>query len=230
VQAQASYTWGKCQDDGSFVASFNNNVNAASGNPYNQSYDYSVCNYDITQSFRLNGLWALPFQKNRLVSGWQLSGIVSSTTGLPFTMYQGVDTLGFGTPVINPRPNFVGSGNPVTGNVGGLYVDPNAFALAPLGTFGNEGRLALRGPGFQNTDIALTKDTKIRESMNLQFRAEFFNLFNHVNYGVPFMNGGTANLYLALAGGVPIRNSNAGKILTDVGTPRQIQFALKLTF
>ena len=230
VQAQVSYTWGKCTDDGSFVGSFNNNANASWGNPYNQHYDQSVCNYDITQSLRVSGLWALPFKRNRLVSGWQLSGIVASTTGLPFTVFQGIDSLGFGTPVVNPRPNFVGNGNPVTGNPGGLYFDPTAFTLAPIGTFGNSGRLSLRGPGFNNTDLAITKDTKIRENIGLQFRAEFFNLFNHVNWGVPIMGNGSANLYTAFSNGVPVRNANAGKILYDVNNPRQIQFALKLTF
>jgi hypothetical protein len=231
VQAQVSYTWGKCTDDGSFVGSFNNNANAAWGNPYNQHYDQSVCNYDITQSLRVNGLWALPFKANRFVSGWQLSGIVSSTSGLPFTVYQGVDSLGCGTGVVNPRPNFVGSGNPVLGNPGGLYFDPTAFTMAPVGTFSNSGRLSLRGPGFNDTDIAITKDTKLREGVNLQFRGEFFNLFNHTNWGVPIVANGTANLYTAFAGGNPVRNTaTAGKILYDVGTPRQIQLALKLTF
>ena len=197
VQAQVSYTWGKCTDDGSFVGSFNNNANASWGNPYNQHYDQSVCNYDITQSLRVSGMWALPFKRNRLVSGWQVSGIVASTTGLPFTVFQGIDSLGFGTGVVNPRPNFVGNGNPVTGNPGGLYFDPTAFTLAPIGTFGNSGRLSLRGPGFNNTDLAITKDTKIRENIGLQFRAEFFNLFNHVNWGVPIMGNGSANLYTA---------------------------------
>ncbi len=231
LQAQVSYTWGKCTDDGSFVGSFNNNVNAAWGNPYNQHYDQSVCNYDIEQSLRVNALYTLPFHKNRAVSGWQLSGIVSSTSGLPFTVFQGVDSLGFGTGVVNPRPNFIGTGNPVTGNPGGLWFDPTQFTMAPVGTFGNSGRLSLRGPGFENTDFSVTKDTKIHENVTLQFRAEFFNLFNHVNYGVPIMAApGTANLYTAFVGGNPVRNVNAGKILYDVGNPRQIQFALKLVF
>jgi hypothetical protein len=78
--------------------------------------------------------------------------------------------------------------------------------------------------------MSITKDTKIREGMNLQFRAEFFNLFNHTNWGVPIMANGTANLYSAFVGGNPIPNVNAGKILYDVGNPRQIQLALKLTF
>ncbi len=230
VQAQVSYTWGKCTDDGSAIGSFNNNVNAAWGNPYNQSYDQGPCNYDITQSLRVNGLYTLPFTKNRVVSGWQISGIVSSTTGLPFTMFEGVDTLGFGTGVDNPRPNFIGTGNPVTGNAGGVYVNPLAFAYAPLGTFGNSGRDNLRGPGFNDTDMAVIKDTKIREGMNLQFRAEFFNLFNHTNWGLPIAANSTANLYTTIVGGNPVRNPNAGKILYDVGNPRQIQLALKLTF
>jgi hypothetical protein len=229
VQAQVSYTWGKCTDDGSFVGSFNNNANAAWGNPYNQSYDKSVCNYDIEQSLRVNGLWTLPFTKNRAVSGWQISGIVSSTTGLPYTVFEGVDSLGFGTSVDNPRPNYTGA-NATIGNPGGLWFNPAAFTLAPLGTFGNSGRLSLRGPGFQDTDMSITKDTKIREGMNLQFRAEFFNLFNHTNWGVPIMANGTANLYTAFVGGNPVANVNAGKILYDVGNPRQIQLALKLTF
>ena len=257
LQAQVSYTWGKCTDDGSFVGSFNNNVNAAWGNPYNQHYDQSVCNYDIEQSLRVNALYTLPFHKNRAVSGWQLSGIVSSTSGLPFTVFQGVDSLGFGTGVINPRPNFIGTGNPVTGNPGGLWFNPSAFTLAPVGTFGNSGRLSLRGPGFENTDFSVTKDTRIHENVTLQFRAEFFNLFNHVNYGVPIMAApGTSNLYSSFSGNpatagyssgvvIPgafavtngvtnpvkaIPNANAGKILYDVGNPRQIQFALKLVF
>ncbi len=118
--------------------------------------------------------------------------------------------------------------------------------MAPVGTFGNSGRDNLRGPGFNDTDMAVIKDTKIREGMNLQFRAEFFNLFNHANYGVPIAANGTANLYTgfttaATANGLPtvaIAGSNArlavspnaGKILYDVGNPRQIQLALKLTF
>jgi len=136
--------------------------------------------------------------------------------------------------------------DPKVGNPGGQWVNPAAFTVAPVGTFGNEGRLPLRGPGFNNTDIAVTKDTKLRENVGLQFRAEFFNLFNHVNWGVPLMGGGTGNLYTgfttaATANGLPTlaipganarlaQNPNAGKILYTATPPRLIQFALKLTF
>jgi hypothetical protein len=243
---QVSYTWGKCRDNGSFLGSFNNNVNAAWGNPYNQDYDLSVCNYDITHQLRLNGSWDLPFNGNLLVRGWRLSGIVAATTGLPYTVLQGVDSLGWTLGVVNPRPNLV---DPSLGGSTGnpdLYFNPRAFAMAPVGTFGNSGRLSLRGPNFNNTDISITKDTKIKENLNLQFRAEFFNLFNHPNYGLPIPTNGTATLYTGFttaptANGLPtiaIPNSaarlavnpNAGKILYMASNPRQIQFALKLTF
>ena len=125
-----------------------------------------------------------------------------------------------GSASANPRTHFVRrgpGGNPVLGNTGGLYFNPASFTMAPVGTFGNSGRDNLRGPGFNDTDMAVIKDTKIREGMNLQFRAEFFNLFNHANYGVPIAANGTANLYTgfttaATANGLPtvaIAGSNA---------------------
>ena len=83
------------------------------------------------------------------------------------------------------------------------------------------GRDVARGPGFVATDLAVLKDTKVRESMNLQFRAEFFNLFNRANFGLPVAppyNGGG------------VGNSQFGKITLTVGTPRQGQLAFRLTF
>ena len=168
---------------------FRSNVVAVVNNPYNQAYDKSVCNYDITNQLRVNGLWALPFKGNRIVSGWQLSGIVSATGGLPFTVFDGVDTLGWTLGAINPRPNVAGTES-TTGNPGRFF-DPANYTLAPLGQYGNTGRLSLRGPGFNNTDISVIKDTKLKENVALQFRAEFFNLFNHTNWGLPIPGNGT---------------------------------------
>jgi hypothetical protein len=249
---QSSYTYGRCKDNGSYLGSFNNNVVAYWNDPYNQNRDYSVCNYDITHQVRLNGVWALPFRGNRAVSGWQLSGILASTSGLPFTIYQNVDTLGWGlSGGQNTRPNVVGVES-TTGNPG-RYFDPSAYAPAPVGTYGNASRLSLRGPNFNNTDSSLIKDTRITERMALQFRAEFFNLFNHVNWGLPNNLQGGANLYTGFttaltANGLPTipvpgafntttnqqvriaQNPNVGKILYTASQPRQIQFALKVTF
>jgi hypothetical protein len=95
--------------------------------------------------------------------------------------------------------------------------------LQPAGTYGNVGRNTLRGPNFFNLDMALLKDTKLAESFALQFRAEFFNILNHENFDLP------ANNVFSASGAI---NASAGRITgTSPGSqPRQIQFALKLTF
>jgi hypothetical protein len=118
------------------------------------------------------------------------------------------------------RPNYVAGCQIQQENVN-QWFNPACFSLQAAGTLGNLGRDVAFGPHFINTDIAVLKDTKLRESLNLQFRAEFFNIFNHANFGLPVAT--------AFSGaGTP--NSQFGKITSIVGTPRQIQMALKLTF
>jgi hypothetical protein len=95
--------------------------------------------------------------------------------------------------------------------------------LQPVGTDGNTGRNSLRGPNFFNTDIALLKDTKVSEQFRIQFRAEFFNIFNHENLAFPNSNVFSASGAINGSAG-HITASNAGS------TPRQIQFGLKLNF
>jgi hypothetical protein len=150
----------------------------------------------------------------------------------------GFDRAVFQTAAGNtPRPNYAPNNAPLT--QGGItypacnnqpiigsvpaWFNPNCYQLEPVGTFGNTGRNSLRGPGFFNTDIALLKDTKLSERFRLQFRAEFFNIFNHENFGLPSVNvfsaSGTINANAGL-----ITSSNANS------TPRQIQFGLKLIF
>lgn len=255
-QAQLSYTRGRCEDNGSYVGSFNNNVNAASSNPYDQNYDKSVCNYDIANQLRINGVWALPFKGNRIVSGWQLSGIVSSSSGLPFTVLQGVDTLGWTNGVVNPRPNLLNT-NPTIGTSTAAWFNRSDFQVAGAGAYGSSPRLGFRGPGLNNADISVIKDTKVTERINMQFRAEFFNILNHVNWAGPNTGDQNTTLYtgfttattanglptvpvpgaIVSANGAPTQlnvaqNPNAGKLLSLVGLSpaRNIQFALKLTF
>jgi hypothetical protein len=84
----------------------------------------------------------------------------------------------------------------------------------------------VRGPKFFDTDIGLSKDTRVRENLSVQFRAEFFNIFNHTNFGLPTGGLGGASLFVGGGG----RNGSAGQITSMVGTPRQIQFALKILF
>ena len=176
----------------------------------------------------VNGLYALPLHGNRAVEGWQFSGVVSATTGPPFTILDGIDATGFGSGTSRPNVNPGFTNNPVLGTPT-QWFNPAAFSMAAIGTLGNIGRDTVRGPKFNNTDIALLKDTKLTERVRVQFRAEFFNVLNHTNYRVPLNTVGTI-LYTGLANGKPIPNPNAGRITNIVGTPRQIQFALKFLF
>ena len=100
------------------------------------------------------------------------------------------------------------------------WVDSTAFALPPFGSFGNAGRNILTGPGFRNMDFSLLKTMKLTEDWNLQFRAEFFNLFNHPNFDLPnpFVDSPlTFGRIFSARSGLP-------------GDARSIQFALKLIF
>jgi hypothetical protein len=213
-------------DDGGYLASLNANTTSTFTNPYNGRADHAPCGWYLNYVARVNGLVALPFRGNRLVEGWQISGILSANTGYPLNITDGYDEAAGGTPVaLTPRPNLNAgcSNNPKIGIVNEWF-DVNCFSLQAPGTFGNLGRNTVRGPNFVDTDASLLKDTRlpgISETFAVQFRAEFFNIFNHTNLGLP-----AAALFLGGGG----RNPSAGQITTYVATPRQIQFALKLVF
>jgi hypothetical protein len=122
----------------------------------------------------------------KLLSGWQLSGIITWETGLPFSPLDGFNNSRDGNTGTPDRPswnpNFSGNLYPKTVN---QWFNPNAFVLAPAGTYGNVGRNVLRGPGLADGDVSLSKETKLSERFNLTFRAEFFNVLNHANFGLP---------------------------------------------
>jgi hypothetical protein len=234
VQAQVSYTYSKCLDDGAFgVGSFIGAGQTPSSieNPYNQAIDKGVCSYDIPSILRINGVYVLPFKGNRFVSGWQLSGVISAYSGFPFTISDGFDQFEAVGGV--PRPNYVPNNpataaypacnnQPIIGKLA-MYYNPNCFALEPVGTLGNIGRDTLRGPSFFDMDISLSKDTKITERLKVQFRAEFFNILNHENFALP------ASAVFSSTGAI---SPAAGTITASAQNtnPRQIQLALKFTF
>jgi hypothetical protein len=226
-QAQASYTWSKCMTDGEFgLGAFNANSSSNYMNPYNGKIDKAPCSYDITSVIRFNGTYTLPFKSIALLRGWQISGISSYSTGVPLNISSGYDeATGGALYALAERPNLNPgySPNPHVGTVNEWF-DPAAFALPAPGTLGNLGRNTVRGPNFASTDVSLIKRTpihRISEVFNAEFRAEFFNVFNHTNLGLP-----SASIFQA--GGV--RNLAAGQITTEVGTPRQLQLAIKLIF
>lgn len=237
VQAQISYTYSKCMDTGDAVlGSLSGNAPTLYSNPFTRANDYSVCGYNVTHALRVNGVYTLPFHGNRFVEGWQFTGILSASSGLPFNVTDGVDLSNqlSGVPRPNYNPTAPASGiypacnnTPILGGAT-MYFNPNCFSAEPFGTLGNFGREGLYGPSLVDLDFAVTKNTRIRENLNLQFRAEFFNLLNHTNLSLPISTifAGTANA----AENALTHVANSGQILTPAVPSREIQLGLKLVF
>jgi hypothetical protein len=140
----------------------------------------------------ISGLWDVPIKPtNKFVhsvaGGWQLSGIATLRSGEPFSVYSGVDNSMSG--VGSDRAQLIGdpyiSGNPSRGAEVAEYLNPAAFAVNPLGTFGNTGRNMFYGPGFASVDLALEKIFHPVERLAIQFRAEAFNALNRPNLENP---------------------------------------------
>ena len=195
--------------------------------------DYGRASLDRRHVFTGNYVYELPWRRSQqglaghLLGGYEFSGILTINSGLPFTVFTargqgdpaavGVNTSGAPNngSVATPRPNQVGNPNNGPKTFDQFF---NIAAFAPVtvaGASGNERRGAVNGPGLWRYDMALLKNTRIRESMNLQFRAEAFNLFNHTN----FQTVGTTLTTTSTFGHV-----------TAVRDPRILQLALKLAF
>jgi outer membrane receptor protein involved in Fe transport len=189
-----------------------------------RNLDYGVMPTDITNRFVASVLYQLPTFKfeNRAMSmvanGWGTQAIVTAQSGFPFTVRSGVDNslsgTGSDTADIVGNP-YLPSGRSTAAQLAEWF-NVNAYVPNAIGTFGTTGIDTLRGPGFADIDLALTKSTSIGEHQNILFRAEFFNLTNHPNFGVPTST---------LAAG-----SNFGVINSTVGTPRVIEFSLRYAF
>ncbi len=238
LQWQTSYTFGKSIDDGSTVTG----GDFPGGSTGDRSVDFPVSDrglssFDTRHNFVFNFTYDLPIGAgkaiplsgvgNAVLGGWQLSGIVSAATGLP------------ANPMVDRNLDWDGDGNNITDGRADLkpgqkvkilgspdrWYDPNVFALPPRNSYGNAGRNVLIGPGSQTVDFALVKNTpllRISEGFNLQFRAEFFNIFNRANFGQP---GNT--IFTDNSGRI---SSAAGIVDSTVTTSRQIQFGLKVQF
>ena len=249
MQTQLSYTYSKCIDNGSVSSGLEafNLAAQLSTNPYNRALDVGPCDFDQTNSFRGSSVIALPFHGNPFVEGWQLSGILSANSGYPINITTGYDISGEAS---GDRPDLAsGSPRPTTlGSPGQWWAFPSNMTMPAVGELGNLPRNSALGPGFVNFDFALLKDTpvrKISEQFRVEFRAEFFDIINHTNFGSP--NGG---LFVPCAttdpactpafpganGGGFERGSTFGQVLTTVGnastggSERVIQFGVKLLF
>jgi hypothetical protein len=227
-QVRGTYTFSKSLDDGTAL---NSSVGANAPGfvmyPLDPKLDWGLSNADVRNAAAINASYELPFGKRargvaqKLAGGWMLSGIQTVQSGFPFTPQLGFNPSNNGDTRDPVRPSW----NPAfTGKVieGGpnQYFNPNAFVVPPSGTYGNVGRNVLIGPGLATTDFSLSKVTAINEKMRVQFRAEFFNIFNRANFATPNA------VVFSSAGSTP--SSTAGVITATGTTSRQIQFGLKL--
>jgi carboxypeptidase family protein/TonB-dependent receptor-like protein len=205
---------------------------------------YGRSSYDQRQNLVFNGQYRMPWDhllNGRLskaaLGGWEVNGIYSYGTGLPLNINLGFNNSQNGDPTAPDRPNLAPgfSHNPTSGVTAGCqgipggqklgtpnrWYDPCAFTLSPLGTFGNLGRDTLNGPNFNQVNFTLVKNTPLTERKRLEFRAEFFNLFNHAGFGLP------NQLVFSSA---RIHTGSEGVITSTTSRGRQIQLGLKLTF
>ena len=233
LTAQGSYTYGHALDVVSGTRGF------APQDSTNLGGEYGNADFDVKHTF--NGYFVYEVPKftehlKMLTNGWQGNAFVTAFTGTPVAVKLGsVDNSQTGE--FQDRPNLVGSPSAgLTRQIftptkpgAGKYVqwfNASAFAPAPTGTFGTMQRNSVRGPGFATVDASLVKNTYIREGINLQLRAEMFNIFNHTNLANPSVS----TLSSATFGQSTSTRNNSGAPGIGPGEPFNVQFAGKIIF
>ena len=207
----SNYTWSKTMDDYGWT------------NPFNRHYDYGLSDDDVKHNLKLSGVWELPRTRmtglaGSLFNGWVLNGIANWHSGFPFSILSGLDNSFSG--VGRDRADYVGgkvaldSGRPRNELISQFF-NTAAFVPNAVGSFGNSGKNLVRGPRFFKTDASLLKNFPVTERASVQFRAEFFNVFNSVNFNDP---------------GRSVSSPDTFGVITSAKDPRIIQFALKILF
>ncbi len=183
LAGNAGYTWSRCIDMNSSASGFEQGGFGVY-DVYNPKADRGLCSYNSPQVFTANAIYSLPFHGNRVVSGWQVSPIISRSVGLPINIQNMIIAYqsNFGGSVEGERPNKVSGCNPLVKKVHSEWWNPACFVEQPYGTIGDSGRDTIPNPNNFNMDFSLMKNTKITERMNVQLRAEFFNVLNHPNF------------------------------------------------
>lgn len=224
-----SYTFGRSIDEGPGGSdSSSDSSKALPQNSYAPHSERGLSDFDVRHRLVVSPVYDLPFGHHKkllnrgvgaaVAGGWKFSGIFQWQTGRPFTVYYGTDNSYTGEnadrPNVNHNPNqaaphsvaqwFNTSTNP-------------AFLSAPAGSFGNEGRNAIEGPGYTDLDVSVERTFALREFAHLLFRAESYDLTNHPNFYNP--NPATDTF----------GSGSFGKI-SQAFDPRQLQFSLKVLF
>jgi hypothetical protein len=229
---QAAYTWAHNISDVPVGA-----FNSATTDPFNNALDRGDSDLDRRQTFVANFVYELPsVQKwglvaDKVLGGWQLNGIFTYLGGSPMIINDGANTAGLSNPGNSFRPNL----NPGVciyncfPNDPLQYINPAAFSLPAVGTFGNLGAGTIRFPAFKNIDFSMVKNFRFKERYSIQFRAEMFNAFNNPQF--TFVDGGLSlqdNKTAANFG--QSQNGDFGRLQGPTRQPREIQFGLKFNF
>jgi hypothetical protein len=223
---QAAYTFGKVLDNAS-EAYFQRDLGVPQ-DPYHRNLEKGPAPFNVTHRFVFNIVQPLPFDRAtsavpRLTKGWEISSILQTQSGYPFTVYTGRYIQGRGHWVrfaeAGSRPDQIGSAAPPAGSDKTLWFNTNAFVTQVLpngyqATDGTLGRGTMRGPAFTEWDLGLHKETAITERVGLQFRADAYNILNNVNFNLP-----TATMTSPFFG-----------LITSAQSARTMQLALKLRF
>ena len=253
--AQINYTWSHSIDNASDGQDYVANATQPD-NSHCTRCEKASSNFDNRHRFVVTASYALPNLSEshpRLGKGWQVNTVVTLRTGNPFhlTLFDDYNNTG----EFFPRPDVVG--DPYEGtSAPDRFINLSAFkvpcTLDPAGDgsaascipgtwhFGSLGRNALRGPGYQNVDFSIFKDTDITERLRIQLRAEIFNIFNHPNFSNPLLPSFAADMTSSIdpvtgrgTGFLPITvtpDVGIGNPFMGGGGPRNIQLAMKLIF
>jgi hypothetical protein len=203
-----AYTWSKARTDA-------NGYNYQPMDSYNLRGDWGPSSYNRNHIMAISYVYPLPFWKEGrewykvAFGGWQVSGVTTLQTGLPFNVTIPTDTAGTG--ISNQRPNVIGDWHGPTRT---QFLTPAAFATPTTGSFGNLGAFAIFYPFFNNWDVSLQKTFRLTERVHMAFRSEFFNVPNHLSYT------GISSTFTS---------STFGQI-TGATDPRTMEFAVRLTF
>lgn len=236
LQFRGTYTYAKSLDDGT---AWNSSVGANAPGfvmyPANPKLDWGPSTTDVRHLAAINATYELPIGRgellfrnidgwrDKLASGWSLSGIETLQSGFPFTPQLGFNSTNNGDSrnPIRPswNPNF--SGAVILGSPS-QYFNPNAFVVPDSGTYGNVSRDSMTGPGLVQLDLALSKTTALLEKAHLQLRAEFFNVLNHTNFATPNT--------VVFSSASPSPSPTAGVITATSTSSRQVQLGLKILF
>jgi hypothetical protein len=220
----ANYTWSHCFDQGEA----NQDITNYYQNPNNRRAEWASCLFDRQQLFNLSAVAQSPKFSSRwmrrIAGNWQISPIFTAYTGTPLNITDGTDVALQGIAATsvaggNDRPNVVGNGTLSHPTIS-QWFNTAAFVRQPAGTFGNAGRNLIRGPGAWNLDTALSRSFPIRERVQLNFRWEVFNVFNHARLNNP-VNPGI---------GTSLSNGTTFGIISTAMDPRIMQVAAKVVF